>query len=238
MGCKKETGNKGSDCVELEQGRHWFDASETAWLIGQAVRYLNGAEPTDERHYQHTVALLREHKDGTRAISQLAHATSEDPTLRWNLLHVLGDAGDVKSAKYLVTAALEPLPDRTREKGCEGPFDTELLNRTMAVIALATVAGRHKDAAQSLLKIIGSAPARPVLIEAVKAAVDLGLQDRVREMLPEEERWILDIKRVSYREVNADPEREDGKEVGYTPPRHRADHTAPSSNACCGCREN
>lgn len=233
MGCTKEkTSKKRGDCFEAEQGRQWFDVSGTAWLVGEAVRYLNGAEPLDERRYQHTLQLLRERDDATRVLAQLAHETSEDPTLRWNLLHVLGDAGNADAADYLVKAAVEPLPDRAQQKGCEGPFDNELLNRTMAVGAIVAVARRHPDASEAIVAIVKEHPARPVLIEAVKAAVELGLRDRVQEMLAEDDRWILNIKRVSHQELSADPERKDSKEVGFTPPRQRELHTAPSVCSC------
>lgn len=233
MGCTKEkkSRNRG-DCIEVEEGRQWFESSGTAWLIGEAVRYLNGATPIDERRYAHTIQLLREREDGTKVLAQLAHDTTEDPTLRWNILHVLGDAGDAGAASPLVKAALEPLPDRAQQKGCEGPFDNELLNRTMAVAAIVAVSQRYKEAADALISIVKERPARPVLIEAVKAAVEVGLHERVREILAEEDRWILDIKRVSHRELNADPERKDSKEVGFTPPRQRELHTAPSTCSC------
>lgn len=232
MACKTENSqDNGGDKFEREQGRQWFGGSETQWLVGQAIRHLNGAEPVDERSYQHVIALLREHKAGTDTLTQLAHDTASDPTLRWNLLHVLGDAGDASSARALVEAALERLPERQRE-GCEGPYDTELLNRTMAVHAIAAVSRRHQDAAQGLLRIIEARPDRAVLIEAVKAAVDLGHRERVQALLAQEDRWILDLKRVSHREVNADAERQDGREIGFVPPRQRAQHTAPQA---CGC---
>ena len=232
MACKtKNTNENGGDCLEQEKGRQWFGGSETQWLIGQALRHLNGAEPSDERSYQYVIALLREHKAGVDTLTQLAHDTAADPTLRWNLLHVLGDAGDATSAKVLVEIALERLPERQRV-GCEGPYDTELLNRSMAVHAIAAVARRHENAADGLLRIVEARPDRTVLIEAVKAAVELGHRERVHGLLAENDRWILDLKRVSYREVNADPEREDGKEVGFVPPRQRALHTSPQA---CGC---
>lgn len=241
MTCKDNNATKRkdrSDCLEMEPGRRWSEQSGTAWLAGEAIRYLNGADPADERRYTQAIALLRERQDGTDVLAQLAHETAEDPCLRWNVLHVLGDAGDAAAAGHLAKAALEALPDRAQQKGCEGPYDTELLNRTMAVIAIAAVAQRHKDAAEVLLEIIRARPARPVLVEAAKAAGDLGLQERVRELLQEEDRWILDIKRVSHRELSADPERKDGTEVGFVPPRERELHTAPSTCSCHCAREN
>lgn len=234
MACKTEkttAADRTGDCIELEEGRQWPGGSEAQWLVGQAIRALNGAEPADERDYRHIIALLREHKAAGEALVQLAHDGTSDPGLRWNLLHVLGDAGDLAAADFLVKAALERVPERQKQ-GCEGPFDTELLNRTMAVHAIAAIAGRDAKAAEGLLRIIESAPERAVLIEAVKAAVDLGHRERVQGLLAKDAQWILDIKRASHRDVHADAERKDGTEVGYAPPKRGAQHTAPQA---CGC---
>lgn len=232
MACRTETSKEANgDCLEVEKGRQWFGANEYTWLAGQAIRYLNGADAEDERNYKHTIALLRAGEANTGALTQLAHDTSADPTLRWNVLHVLGDAGNASAGQYLAEAALEKLPDRQRE-GCEGPYDTELLNRTMAVHALAAVCGRHGEAVELLLRVAAARPDPAVLIEAVKAAVDLGYREKVQGLLAEEDRWILDIKRVGYREVDADSERADGKEVGFVPPKHPSEQTTPHA---CGC---
>jgi hypothetical protein len=155
-----------------------------------------------------------------------------DAPLRWCLLHLLGDAADARAGDFLVRAAVEKLPERHRDEGCEGTYDTELLVRTGAVNALRSLAVRHKDAAARLLDVLSSRPERPILIEAVKAAVDLGLADKVRELLPKDEHWILDIRRAKTQEVFADAEREDGKERGFTPPKSGSLYTAPRM-ACC-----
>lgn len=233
MACKTERkkGKGRDDCLEAEPGREWFGGSETLWLAGQAVRYLNGSGQDDERNYKQVTSLLSRHEAGTKSLTQLAHDSAEDATLRWNVLHVLGDAGDASAVRFLVEAALERLPERHRE-GCEGPYDTELLNRTMAVHAIAALSARHPDAVEGLLQVIKAQPDRAVLIEAVKAAADLGHREQVQALLSEQDRWILDLKRVSYREVNAEAERKDGVEVGFVPPRHRSEHTAPHA---CGC---
>ena len=87
-----------------------------------------------------------------------------------------------------------------------------------------------------LLKIVSERPARPILIEAVKVASELGLKEKVLELLPNEDHWILDIRRARTEEVFAEPERQDGKERGFTPPKTGALYTAPST-VCCTRKE-
>jgi hypothetical protein len=97
----------------------------------------------------------------------------------------------------------------------------------MAVHALQRVTRRHPEVSEQLLKIVSEKPARPILIEAVKVANELGLKEKVRDVLPKEDHWILDIRRARTEEFFAEPEREDGKERGFTPPKTGLQYTAP-----------
>jgi hypothetical protein len=104
--------------------------------------------------------------------------------LRWNLLYILGDAGEESTVDFLVQTALEQLPEVNPDQGCEGAQDAEMLVCTMAIHALRRVAGRHPEVSEAILKIVSERPARPILIEAVKVANELGLKEKVREILP------------------------------------------------------
>jgi hypothetical protein len=147
-------------------------------------------------------------------------------------LYVLGDVGDEHAAEFLVAAALNPVPDARPDAGCESDRDMEILVSTMAVHALHRVATRHPKMADDVLKVVSATPARPILIEAVKVAVDLGLRERVLPLLAKDDHWMIDIRRVRPQELFADPEREDGKERGFTPPKSGPLYTAPSVVRC------
>jgi hypothetical protein len=230
-------GRGGSDRLELGGERRSFDHSATAWLIGQGVRYLNTGDKEGELAYQRVVELLRRGADDLlETVAALLRRQSGDAPLRWCLLHILSDAADAKAADFLLGAALEKLPERTPDEGCEGLRDAELLVRTMAVHGLRRVAGRHQEVAEHLIKFIAERPDRAILVEAVKLAAELGLKEKVRDVLPKEDHWILDIRRVRTEEVFVEVEREDGKERGFTPPRRGALYTAPHA-ACCPKRE-
>jgi hypothetical protein len=152
--------------------------------------------------------------------------------LRWNLLYILGDVGDASAAEFLVRTALKPLPEARQDEGCEGTRDVEMLVSTMAVHAIRRVAERHPETSEHLLKVIAERPARPILIEAVKLAGGLGLKEKIGELLPQEEHWILDIRQARTEEIHAEPEREDGKERGFTPPQRGIQYTAPQTGCC------
>lgn len=214
-----------------------FDHSATAWLVGQAVRALNSADKEGELAYRRASELLRRCDDLVDTVKGLSHATpAGDAPLRWCLLYVLGDAADAKGGEFLVRTALEKLPERNPDEGCEGQRDCELLVRTMAIHAVGMIAERHREAGEFVLKLVSERPDRVLLIEAVKVGVELGLADKIRDMLPKEDHWILDIRRARAEELHAEPEREDGKERSFTPPKRGALYTAPHGG-CCSCKE-
>lgn len=234
MSCESHESKDGSDRLDVGAVSRNFDGSATAWLLGQAVRYLNTADKEGEFAYTRVVEVLRRCSDDLletmHGIFRQVH--SGDTTLRWNLLYVLGDAGDARAADFLAGAALRPLPEARPEAGCESDRDIEMLVSTGAVHALHRVAARHTEAADYVLKVITAGPARPILIEAVKVAVELGLREKVQHILPKDNHWMLDIRRARPQELFAEPEREDGKERGFTPPKSGALHTAPSMVRC------
>jgi hypothetical protein len=193
------------------------------------VRYLNAADKEGELAYLRVIELLRHYNADILGIitGLFRQLKSGDAPLRWSLLYVLGDAGDKSAADFLSHAALKPLPERKDDEGCEGIRDAEMLVCTMAVHALHRIAERHPDASEQLLKIVSERPDLPILTEAVKVAAELGLKEEIGNLLSEEDHWILDIRRARTEELFAEPEREDGKERGFTPPKTGVHYTAP-----------
>jgi hypothetical protein len=217
-----------SDGLEVTPGDRPFDLSATAWLVGQGVQYLNAEGEEGKHGYGRVTEVLAGRADAVNTITQLARKTARtDVPLRWSLIYLLGDVGDAAAGEFLTRVALEALPAREEQRGCEGPRDGELLIRTIAVEALQRVAVRHPETAELLLRVAAEHPDRAVLIEAVKAAVQLGLRDKVREVLGEKDSWILDIRQVRAEEIGADPERKDTGERGFTPPKMPSQATTP-----------
>ncbi len=223
----------GRDSADGREGGRHFDGSATAWLVGEGVRHLHTADKEGELAYARVVELLRDYKDAVETVTQLAQRIpADDVGLRWSLLHLLGDVGHPQAADFLVGVALARLPDHDPQQGCEGPRDGAVLLATMAVEALQRVATRHKEIAELMLKVVSARPAQPILIEAIKAAADLGLRDRLADLLPKDDLWMLEIRRARIEEFDAEVGREDGRERGFTPPKGREAHTAPGA---CGC---
>jgi hypothetical protein len=238
MSCGNQSSSGRDDSLDVKNGSFSFEQSgRTAWVLAEAVRQLNRADKGAEAAYVRAVEVLREFGPDLleTVIGLFRHVESGDAALRWNALHVLGDAGGEGAAAFLVRTALARLPDTESDRGCESGRDMEVLVCTMAVHALRRLAVRHPaEASEAILRIVSQRPAQPILIEAVKAAVELRLDEKVRGILAQDDHWILDIRRSRAQEVFADPEREDGKERGFTPPKSGALYTAPSAGCCKG----
>ena len=121
MPCDDQTSRGGGDSLEVNAISRPFENSATAWLVGQGVRYLNTADKEGELAYLRVVELLRGcGKDLLETVIGLfRQAKSGDAPLRWNLLYVLGDAGNEGAADFLVRIALERLPEANPDGGCE-----------------------------------------------------------------------------------------------------------------------
>ena len=163
----KQTSTNGGDRLEADQHSHPYDNSVTAWLIYQAVRFLNTAGKEGEVAYAQVTELLRRCNDDLleTVTSLFWQAKAGDTPLRWSLLYILGDSGDESVADFLAGTALAQLPGPNEDLCCEGPRDSEMLICTMAIHALQSVARRHPEVADLLLKIVAERPARPILIE-------------------------------------------------------------------------
>lgn len=187
-----------SDALDLVGGDRPFDSSATEWLVGQAIRYLNAGDEEGELAYARALDLLRHRRESVDAVVALARgAASYDMSLKWNLLHLLGALENPAAAAFLVQAATEGLAPQNGG----GPRAGELLIRTMAVEALARIARRHPEVSEHFVRIVAARPVRPILIEAVLAAGELGLRERIRDLVPADDQWIFEIRKGRLEEL-------------------------------------
>src|SRR5215208_2006970 len=129
MSCENQTSGADSDSLAVKAANRPFDRSGTAWLLGEAVRYLNTPDKEGEFGYARAVELLRQcgHDVLETVTGLFKQVKSGDTTLRWNLLYVLGDVGDRSAADLLVQTAVRKLPEVIEEEGCQSGRDMEML---------------------------------------------------------------------------------------------------------------
>ena len=231
MSCNCKTPDGVRDKLELQKSRSFINYTPDSWLVQQAVIYLNSSGKQAEESYTRVIALLIKNESADSIIQLIRITPNIDVTLKWSLLYILGDVKSVASAKWMVQYALEPLPARTQS--CEGLRDGELLLRTMAVESIKKVAIQYADTAEYILKIVASRPDTALLIEAVKAAIELGLKEKLHEIMAKEDVWMLNIRKARIEEFHAPSGKTDTKEIGYIPPGKIADYKTPSIKCAC-----
>ena len=231
MGCNCTTPDGVRDKLELQRSRSFIEYTPDAWLVQQAVIQLNSSGKQAEQLYARIIELLIKNESGDLIIQLIRTTPNTDVTLKWSLLYILGDVKSTTSVKWMTQYTLEPLP--VRGQSCEGPRDGELLLRTMAIESIKKIALQYPDTSESILRIIAARPDKALLIEAVKAAIELGLKEKLYEILPKEDLWTLDIRKARIEEFHAESGKTDTKEIGYIPPRKMADYTTPSIKCAC-----
>lgn len=227
--------------MELIDGGDPYAHSPTGWLIRAYVKFLNADERDQEAGagLKYVVELLKNRKDATRVlVSESQRTGMHDPMLRWNLLHALGDLEDAEAAKFLSETAAAPLP-AVESKGCHGPLDAEILVRTMAIEALHKTLKAHPQQSEVMLTLVGGKLITPLRVEAVKAALALGLGERVKEVLPKEDHWMLDLKKATFEDLRVEHEQTQtpASERLFRAPSLDGNSATPQS-ACCDKHKN
>ncbi len=227
------------DGLGLEAGRRLYDQDATAWLVGEGVRHMNAADSEGELSYLRVLELLRKTGEAVSAIARVSSiAPAEDISLRWSLLYLLADLEEAKGLDVFLAAALEAVPPQPREaRGCESVRDGEILVRTMAIEGLGRLARSDKHALQALFGVVERQDEPALRIEAVKAILSIAPDqaDRLRELLPENLRFAIDIKKYPAEALYVDFDSKAIDKVRRTPSLDQTTITRPQSG-CGPCR--
>jgi HEAT repeat protein len=180
------------------------------WLLRQAVRALHG----DPGEYEEITEVVRRDLDEVQeAASRWLTASEAEPMLRWSILHVIGDAGDERTLDLLRRQALRTVPLPRRQPGvCEDPAELEELVVIRAIGALGSLARRQVlGAVDALHEVLERQDRRAFRRPAVAhlLAVDPDQRRTVAERLPEEDRYLVDLRAAAADDVTvSSPEEE------------------------------
>lgn len=227
------------DGLGVEPGRRLYDQDATAWLVGEGVRHMNAADAEGELAYVRVLELLRKTEEAASTIARVASiAPAEDISLRWSLLYLLADLEEARGLDVFLATAIEAVPARSREsRGCESARDGEILVRTMAIEGLGRLASSDKHALHALFEVIERQAEPALRIEAVKAVLSVAPDqvDRLREILPEDLRFAVDIKKVRAEVLDVDFDSKAVDKVRRTPSLDKTAITTPQSGCgpCC-----
>ena len=159
-----------------------------------------------------------------------AAAPPDDYPLRFALVQAAAELRHPAALPFLRTLVATPIPpERVPDPHSFSTVAEETILRTTAVEGVAALAAGGDEAARAALFEILDQPSLSIRRAAVQALLATGddpaLRDQIARRLPEEQRFLLDLKRVDVRDVEqiADPQAhltERGRgERTKTPPR-------------------
>jgi hypothetical protein len=176
-----------------------FGASPYATLIGRYLAIMNAAGDGVESEYQAVLEEMR--KDAAEVIVALAKAEAcsdrSDYPLRWALVYAATQMKHEAALPYFRNLVLTPIPPEQSEQ--PHSFSTvreETILRTTAIEGLGQLATQgHRHAVDTLFEAldIPSISMRRAAVQALLAA-DSSLRERIRERLPRDFRFLLDLK--------------------------------------------
>jgi hypothetical protein len=177
---------------------------------------MNRAGEDAQAEYEAALEELRQAAEDV--IIEIARASNacddEDYPFRWALVHVAAELRHPAALPFLRNLVLTPIPaERSRDPHSFSTVAEETILRTTAVEGVEYLAVDGNDAAlEALFAFLGQPPlsirrASVQAILATKGGQDL--RKRVAALLPEDQHFLLDIKRVDVREVPQidDPEK-------------------------------
>ncbi|MCI0434124.1 MAG: hypothetical protein L0271_10890 [Gemmatimonadetes bacterium] len=200
------------------QGR---DPSVAARIL-EAVNRMGGVGDDAEEKYQSLIHALRsDSADIVRAIGSELSAVPETRHLdRWSLIQLLAELRDPAALGVLDNLLSRDLPpELSRDPHSRSTLRQETINLTTAVEAIARIAADDNAQARELLLKHASHQSLSVRRACIQAYLAYGggnARGKLLELLPKNDHWLLDVRRIDVRE---------------SPPLYGADFTRPSRAA-------
>jgi hypothetical protein len=133
-------------------------------------------------------------------------------------------------APLLVDAAVRDLPEITQATACEAVEDDRILVSEMAVEGLERLTRKEPEAAiAALMEVVERQPHVAVRTAAVQAILSVrpDAEAEVARLLPDDQLYVLQARRVAVEQLSATPERVTPKRSGRRSPRLDSDTNTP-----------
>jgi hypothetical protein len=172
-------------------------------------RYLSTLYATGEDvEKQHERALEYLRRDAAEVVIAIVKASSScesaDYPRRWALVYAAARLEDEAALPYFRELVLTPIPESGHPVGHRNTATREeTILRTTAVDGVARLATRGDRRAFDMLHEFLQVPSISIRRASVQAilAVDPEARDRLAELLPPEQRFLLDVKQISVSET-------------------------------------
>lgn len=210
---------KDTDTFELRGPAKDRNAGDVERLILEATSAIH--DPDEERFDRALVTLGERSEEVGRAIVNLERSAPYDPVFRWGLYYVAAGLRRPELADLLVDGATRDLPEITEDSPHETAEEAEILVAAMAVEGLERLAGVDEERAiRGLTEVLERQPHVAIRLAAIQALREIrpDAAASALRLLPENQAWIADARRMPVQHLVAMPERAGPKRGGGRPP--------------------
>jgi hypothetical protein len=220
-----------TDRLRIETRKGERPPTEIESRVLEALEEMHFTDERGEARYQERIQTLRERPDEVRgAVEQLADSSPDDHHFQWNLYHTVAALELPELASLFVNRAARDLPEITDTTPCESVDEDKILVAIMAVEGLEGIARKEPDTAiGALTQVVERQPNVAVRSSAVQAILRLRPEasEDVARLLPDDQRFLLDVERMPVHQLTAAPERARSGRSAPRSPRLPSDRNIP-----------
>jgi len=178
-------------------------------LLRNFISTMNAYGEDAQETYDRALEVMR--KDAEEVVIEIAqaygHCHKNDYPYRWALVHAAAELRHPVTLSFLVNLVKTPIPpERSKDPHSFSTVAEETILRTTAVEGVEyLLEGKENEKAHDMLFEFLKQPSLSIRRAAVQALMnsDLGKKDRKRiaEMLPKDQRFLLEIERKNVEDV-------------------------------------
>ncbi len=200
-----------SDELNVGRREHAIGSKSPAGVaLANVIAAMNRPGDDAEAEYQRSLGELR--RQAETVVIEIARASKDcdeaDYPSRWALVHVAAELRHPAALPFLRNLVETPIPpEQSKDPHSFSTVAEETILRTTAVEGVGELAGEHKNReAQEALWEFLKQPSLSIRRAAVQslygaAGSSKRVRDRMASLLPENERFLLDLKRVDVTDV-------------------------------------
>ena len=203
-----------SDQLQVRE-REAARLSPMGTMVRDLLARMNAGGDDAEEEYQQALKGLRERP--LDAVIELARqecsCRAEDYATRWAVVHAAAALEHRAALSLLKNIILTPIPPERNEDPHASTVAEETIIRTTAVDGIAALARRGEEGAVEALQEFVDLPSFSIRRAAIQGLLASprgdDLRNRLRECLPKDQAFLLDLKRVDVRDAPQvdDPQR-------------------------------
>lgn len=231
LGGGKRSPAKVTDRLQIQSSKSRKRPTEAEGRVLDAVTRMHFTDERGESIYEEALHTVRERPDEVRrAVENLERSSPDDHQLHWSLYYIVADLELPELAPMLVDGAIRDVPDITEATPCHSGEEDKILVAVMAVEGLERLARKEPDVAiNALIEVVerqSNVAVRAAAVQAILSIRPDAAQDIAR-LLPDDQRFLLELRRVSVEQLTAIPERAAPGRYVHRSPKLPSDRNAP-----------